>query len=222
MHIGFSGFVLDGGQTGIATYVYQLLRALSQEDVTNRYDVLIPKSLQSSFPPLAANFSLIGSPNWLEQPLLNIAWHNSVLPTEALMRHYDVLHIPSIRRIPLIKSCPIVATVHDMAAFAIANKYGKLRDFYYRHILCRLVHRADRIIAVSKHTKADILKWTNYPADRIHVIYSGIDTGLFQPRPRQACLDRLSKDYAIRAPFIAYVSRIEHPAKNHVRLIHAF
>lgn len=221
MRIGFSGFVLNGGKTGIATYSYKLLQALGNEDTTDHFDVLIPESLRPSFPELPSNFSLIESPSWLAQPLVNILWHNSFLAAKA-RTHYDVLHIPSIRRIPLIKTCPIVATIHDMAPFSVEDKYGKLRNFYHKNILRRLIHRADRIIAVSEYTKSDVIKYTDYPSDRIDVIYSGIDTTIFHPRPRELCLSQLSDDYAIRPPFIVYVSRIEHPAKNHLRLIRAF
>lgn len=222
MHIAFSGHVLDGGQTGIARYCRHLLQALGSIDSRDQYDVMVPKILIPPLPPLPPNFSIQQSAPWLSQPIINIVWHNSFLAAQCRRRHYDVLHIPSIRRIPLIKGCPIVATVHDMAVFAIDNKYGALRHLYHRQFLRRLVHRADRIITVSHFTKDDVIKYTDYPADKIEVIYSGIDTDLFKPHPREQSLAQLQRDYAIQAPFLVYVARIEHPGKNHVNLIRAF
>ncbi len=219
MKVAWSVFVLDGGVSGISTYVLSLIRALSGVDQTNEYEILLPWPAQSMLPPLSGKFKIRPSRPLVNSPLINILWHNSLLPALARSRGYDLVHLPSIRRIPLIKSCCLVATVHDMAPCAMPEKYDALRWFYHQHVLGRLIHRCDRIIAVSHHTKADIVKYTGYPENKIDVIYSGIDQSVFQPHAGDAVLQQR---YGLYKPFLVYVSRIEYPAKNHLNLIRAF
>ncbi len=222
MKIGWTAFVLDGGRTGIATYILNCLKALSHIDSSNDYRVLIAKGSESLMPPLANNFQLVRYPDVTEHPIVNIAWHNSVLPWHARAEQLDLVHIPSMRRIPLIKGCHVIATIHDMAPFHMPDKYDPARIFYHRQVLSRLVHRCDHIITVSHYTKRDIVRFTGYPEERITVIYSGVDHHLFHPLPRDEALAELHRRYGIIPPFLVYVSRVEHPAKNHLMLIKAF
>ncbi|MDP1835572.1 MAG: glycosyltransferase family 1 protein [Chlamydiales bacterium] len=222
MKIAWTAFVLDGGRTGIATYVFNMLQALSQIDRLNDYNILMPEGVQKLMPPLGQNFTQTITPAAIEKPLANIAWHNTVLPWQARGGRYDLIHIPSIRRIPLVKTCPIIATVHDMAVFNMPDKYDTARTIYHRHFLSRLIHRCDHIITVSNYTRGDIIRFTNYPEEQISVIYSGIDHTTFRPLPRIEAYEELHKRYGITDPFIVYVSRVEHPAKNHLNLIKAF
>lgn len=222
MKIAWTAYVLDGGRTGIATYIFSLLKALSAVDRSNAYDILLSEGSQRLMPPLADNFRLVPSSNLIENPLVNIVWHNTALPLSTRREKYDLIHVPSFRRIPLVKSCPIIATVHDMAPHAMPDKYDAARIFYHRQILARLIHRCDHVITVSHYTKADIIRYTGYPENQITVIYSGIDRETFHPLPREEALAELQRRYKIHAPFIVYVSRVEHPAKNQLTLIKAF
>jgi glycosyltransferase involved in cell wall biosynthesis len=222
MKIGFSGFVMDGGRTGIATYIINLLKSLQRVDHKNQYEILLNRDEAHLIPIEAPNFHQKVFASWINQPVANIAWHNTILPMLAWKEKYDLIHIPSFRRIPLIKGCKMVTTVHDMAPLAFPGKYDALRLFYHREFLSRMVHRCERVIAVSHYTKADILKFTGFPEDKIDVIYSGIAKEFFQPIAKSVALEKLKVRYGLSAPFIVYVSRIEHPAKNHLNLMKAF
>lgn len=222
LRIGLTGFGLGQGKTGIATYAFHLWQALGQIDSRIRYDLLIPEHARGFLPVLPPNFQTHSSFSLFEQPLLSIVWHNSALPWYALARRYQLIHIPTIRRIPLIKTCPVIATVHDMAGMALDNKYGGARSFYHKQLLSRLIHRCDRILTVSRATKRAIVQATHYPENQIDVVYSGIDRKTFHPGDPLEAMASLQATYQVREPFIMYVSRIEHPGKNHIRLIEAF
>ncbi|RKX41616.1 MAG: glycosyltransferase family 1 protein, partial [Verrucomicrobia bacterium] len=148
----------------------------------------------------------------------NLAWHNLGLP----QKKYDVLHIPSYRRIPLLKRTKVVATVHDLATFSVEGKYDRARMFFNRWIVPSMIRNADHVIAVSHATKDDLVRWIGYPEKKISVVYSGIDHGLFRPIPKDEAQRQLAGLHGLEKPFFTYVSRMEHPAKNHVRLIEAF
>lgn len=220
MKIGFSTFVLDGGQTGIATYIRELLRFLQLEDTENSYDLLMTKCDADLITLTNPLFKKSVIPSTLGQPLLNLAWHNTVLP--GLGKKYDVVHIPTARRIPLIKGSKIVATVHDLAAFSVEAKYDAARMLFNRKLVPAMIRNADHVISVSEYTKQDLIQYTGYPEERISVIYSGINRDLFQPVPRDVARERVHVLHGLEKPFFIYVSRLEHPGKNHIRLIEAF
>jgi len=49
-----------------------------------------------------------------------------------------------------------------------------------------------------------------------------VDMDIYFPRSQRDCVNEIGTKYRIRTPYILYISRIEHPGKNHVRLIRAF
>ena len=66
---------------------------------------------------------------------------------------------------------------------------------------------ADAVVAVSQGTRADVLE--AYPAidpARVHVIYNGIDTQLYQPDAGTDVLERLGVD--LTRPYLTFVGRI--------------
>ena len=220
MKIGFSTFVLQGGRSGVSTYIQDLLRFLQVEDTENEYRLLMDRGDAGLIPLTNPNFSKRISPSFVSHPLLNLAWHNTVLA--GLGKQFDVVHIPSARRIPMVKRTRIVATVHDLAAYSVAAKYDRARMSFNRRMVPAMIRKADHVIAVSQFTRNDIVRYAGVPEDRISVIYSGINHDLFRPLPKDEARDRLQMQHGLAKPFFVYVSRLEHPAKNHVRLIEAF
>ncbi|NNJ71240.1 MAG: glycosyltransferase family 4 protein [Kiritimatiellales bacterium] len=220
MRVGFSTFGMDGGRSGVATYICGLMHALQLEDSDNTYELLSTKHDADRIALTHPNFDTKIIPSILGSPLPSLLWHNTVLA--GLAKKYDVLHIPSARRIPFAKRTKVVATIHDLAAFSVDAKYDAGRMLFNRKVVPAMIRRADHLIAVSEFTKSDIVRHTGYPEEHISVIYSGINRELFQPVADDEARGRLKTMYALERPFFVYVSRLEHPAKNHVRLIEAF
>lgn len=218
MKIGFSTYVMQGGKSGVATYVRNLIRFLQLEDAENTYDLLMARDESDLIPLTNPNFGKTLSAPLINQPVVNLAWHNLALP----QKQYDLLHIPSYRRIPLHKKTKLVATVHDLAAFSVDGKYDRSRMVFNRRMVPSMIRNADHVIAVSHATKDDLVRLIDVPEEKISVIYSGIDQDLFRPLPGPEARERLSMIHGLNHPFFVYVSRLEYPAKNHIRLIEAF
>ncbi len=220
MRIGFSAFTLDGGRSGVATYIRELLRALQMEDAENHYDLLMARADADLVPLFNPRFARALHGNFTGRPLPNLLWHNTLLA--AAGRRYDVLHIPTARRIPLLKRTRVVATVHDLAAFSVDAKYGRARMAFNRGLVPAMIRNADHVVAVSHATRRDLVRFARYPEERISVVYSGIDHDLFQPVPKEEAREKLLLLHGLEKPFFTYVARLEHPGKNHLRLIEAF
>src|SRR5213078_439613 len=117
---------------------------------------------------------------------------------------------------------PLVATIHDLAPFHVPKKCDWKRMLYGRISVRRLAHRQDRIIAISENTERDIMSYFGVPKNRITVIHNGVEHSRFFPGDREAAKTLVTQQYKVAQPFFLYLARIEHPGKNHVRLISAF
>jgi len=125
----------------------------------------------------------------------------------------DIIHITNqnFARYALFRSRPFIVTVHDLIRFFIRFFPEKnIEKLLLRLDILGIKHAA-HIIAVSQHTKEDIIKYLMIPEDKITVIYNGIDHSTYKPYP-QRMLDE---------PFIIYVGS-ERPRKNLNRLLEAF
>jgi glycosyltransferase involved in cell wall biosynthesis len=116
---------------------------------------------------------------------------------------------------------PQVATIHDCAPFILREKYDFFRGFFGRSIVPRIARQVDHIITVSDTTARDVVSFMKVPADQITAIPNGIDHSMFRPQDPQAIED-FRRRHRLNEPFFLYVARLEHPAKNHLRLIQAF
>jgi glycosyltransferase involved in cell wall biosynthesis len=221
VHIGLSTSVIQRGQSGVGQYVLALTRALLAQG-KHQYTIFVLKKDLELFQFAAHEASLIVVPEWRRRPALDILWHQTVLPGKVKRLGLDVLHVPSYRRMLWPKPCPLVATIHDLAPFSVPQKYNWLRMFYGRRVVPRLARRQDQIIAPSENTAADIAKFFRTRRETLTVIHNGLDHGRFFPGDATQARSLNAGRFNLDQPFFLYVARLEHPGKNHIRLIEAF
>ncbi len=222
MKVGITTSVIQRGKTGIAQYVFALTRALLDLPEPPELTLFV---LEEDRPLFAfvegrARFEIV--PEAVRPAVRNIRWHQFELPRRVRALGLDVLHVPSYRRLLWSHPCPLVATIHDLAPFHVRGKYDWKRMFYGRVVVRRLARRQDEIIAISGNTARDIAHFFGIPGDEINVIYNGLDHQRFQPGDAAAARAEMATRHGLDRPFFLYVSRLEHPGKNHVRLIEAF
>jgi len=125
----------------------------------------------------------------------------------------DIVHLPNqnFARYALFLNNPFIVTVHDVIRFCFDFSDETISERLLLKLDIRGIKRANRIIAVSQHTKNDITKYFKIPENNISVIYNGIDHTVFKPY-QVKLLDK---------PYILYVGS-ERPRKNLGRLFAAF
>lgn len=222
MKIGISTSVIQRGKTGIAEYVFSLVRAF--ERIGKEHDFIL-FTLEEDRPlfGFAKNYvRLVRVPEKFRPPLRDIFWHQTILPRLAQSLQLDVLHVPSYRRMLWLKPCATVTTIHDLAPFHLAGKYDPARMFYGRVVARQLARRQDAIIAISRNTKRDLEAFWQLSGEKITVIPHGLDHERFHPAARETAKAAAANHFGLHKPFLLYVARLEHPAKNHLRLIAAF
>ncbi|SDS42564.1 glycosyltransferase family 1 protein [Opitutus sp. GAS368] len=222
MNIGLSTSVMQRGRSGVARYVLALVRALLPSAGRHRFTLFM---LEEDRPLLAfaePAMELVTVSERFRPPGCDIFWHQTVLPRLAARHALDVLHVPSYRRMLWAAPCALVATIHDLAPFHVTGKYDRARMFYGRVVARRLARRQDRIIAVSQATARDIHRHFQVPWEKIDAIPNGLDHDRFHPGNAAVAKAWAMLRHGVARPFFLYVARLEHPAKNHVRLIEAF
>lgn len=222
MRIGISTSVVERGQTGIGQYLLALIRALMRHAGRNEFVLFVLEEDRPLFEFARERMRLVTVPERFRPPVRDILWHQTRLPRLARELQLDALHVPSYRRLLWPRPCPLVGTVHDLAHFRVRGKYDSRRMLYGRVVVPRLVRRQDHLIAVSHNTAQDMAAFFQMPPERVTVIHNGIDHGRFFPASREQARAAVAERHGLRAPFFLYVARLEHPAKNHLRLIEAF
>lgn len=221
MNIGFSTSVVQRGRSGVAQYVFALLRAFLAQNTGHRFTLFVLEEDRPLFEFAAGRMDIVGVPERYRAPVADIVWHQTQLPALVARLGLDVLHVPSYRRMLWRAPCARVTTIHDLAAFHVAGKYDWSRMFYGRVVAKRLARRQEGIIAVSRTTARDLDHFFQLDPKRLTVVANGLDHARFQPAPPDVG-SAWARAQGIERPFFLYVSRLEHPGKNHVRLIEAF
>ncbi len=223
MKIALSTSVMQRGRSGVGQYVLALVRALLPEAKRHEFTLYV---LEEDLPlfDFARQAMRLEPVDERHRPAVkNIFWHQTVLPGLLRRAGTEVLHVPSYRRMLWPRSCALVATIHDLAPFHLAEKYDRARMFYGRVVARRLARRQHEIVAVSRLTADGIVRHFQIPEERVTVVANGLDHDRFHPvRADAAGSKSAAIARAVPGPFFLYVARFEHPAKNHVRLIEAF
>ena len=220
MKIGIDAFACDGGRSGVGMYLTQILRRLPPSDAY--FELFGWDFDRFAYSECAPGIDFIPQ-CFVNGRTANALWHLFKYPGFAKQRSYDACFFPSAHRRPPYQSpCPTIGVVHDMAAYWGSRRTREHLGAVLRMVLPDSLRRLDRIIAVSEWVKQELAECASVKASRIEVVSNGIDHAAFYPRPRNEESVVLIQPFSFQRPYILCVSRIEHPVKNHVRLIKAF
>lgn len=159
-----------------------------------------------------------------DHPAASAAWHLLQVGPAARGVGARVLLLPAAnRRMALHSPIPTVAVVHDLAQLRVRKKYDPLRMAYLNHVLTRTLRRATALVAPSRATRDDLARALGISENSIRVVWNGVDIERFAPAPEDAPHVLAARRYAgLEGPYLLYPSRLEHPGKNHIRLLRAF
>jgi len=220
MRIGVDTFACNGGKSGVGVYLTQILKRIPP---SGAYVELFGWEFDRyAYSEYAPNLEFIPQCS-VNGRTANALWHLYKYPKFARKRLYDACFFPAAHLRPPYRSpCPTVGVVHDMAAYWGTRRTRVHLGAVLRMIMPDSLRRLDRIIAVSEWVKRELIQRAKVKESRIEVVPNGIDHTAFYPRPRYEDSVLLIQPFSFQRPYILCVSRIDHPVKNHVRLIRAF
>lgn len=120
---------------------------------------------------------------------------------------------------PRFCPAPTVVTIHDLAYYYYPNEFLQKDLFKLKNWTKYSVINASKVIAVSKTTKKDILKFYGLPESKVTVVYNGYEKDFVENRlpPRFPLIT-----YSLKPQkYILYVGTLQ-PRKNIQTLMKAF
>lgn len=198
------------GRSGIGLYTERLLRALHALD---RGDELLLATNRAD-----ASFDVPSVRVGPNMPIRAL-WLQTAMAAQGLLKRPDVAFYPNYVA-PLIRTCPTVITVHDMAVFLYPETFTFKKRVLQRALLPTLVRRAAAVLTPSESTRRDLLRLIPTDPDRVVVTPLAADPA-FHGRPSAADVARVREQMALPERFLIAVATLE-PRKNLVRLIAAF
>ncbi|MFQ3547787.1 MAG: glycosyltransferase family 1 protein [Termitinemataceae bacterium] len=220
MKIGIDTFACDGGKSGVGVYLAQLLKRLPRSE--SQLELYGWEFDKYAFTDAAEDLEFI-SQSFRTTRNANTLWHIFKYPDFVRQRNYGVCFFPAAhKQLPYRSPCPTVGTVHDMAAYRGPWRNREHLGAVLRLVFPNALRNLDRIIAVSEWVKQELVEVVKVKEHRIEVIPNGIDLSAFYPRPKNEESVVLIQPFSFRRPYILYVSRIDYPVKNHIKLIEAF
>ena len=121
--------------------------------------------------------------------------------------------------LPPVRRARTALTVHDLSFLRYPACFSPPLLRYLLGAVPRSIERADLVLADSEHTRRDLDELLGVPAERVRVVYAGVEPA-FAPRP-PAEVTAVRQRYGIQRPYLLGLGTLQ-PRKNFVRLIEAY
>lgn len=196
-----------GDGTGITNYTKNLLINLARLDKDNAYYICYRlsrlKKWKYLFKPPQDNFRL----KFIQEPF-NVFFQ----------RRIDIFHDLDAR-LPAYNRVKKIVTVHDLNPLVSPDFASE--DFLRMKIerYSTLAREADIIISVSESTKKEIIKYLNFPEDKIVVIKEGVGAEFFPISTEE--IHGVKDKYNLRQDYLLFVGDI-CVRKNMRKILEAF
>ncbi|MFH1208533.1 MAG: glycosyltransferase family 1 protein [Candidatus Omnitrophota bacterium] len=141
-----------------------------------------------------------------------------------LLRQCRLWHAPHYN-VPLRKGkTKLVVTIHDIIHWIFRKQFlSPLQTAYAGFMLKKAVTSSDQIIAVSHHTKKDLIDHFRAPEQKITVIHEAVDETCRELAPAELApaFEKIREKYKVPQDFFLYVGLIK-PHKNVLMLLRLF
>ena len=219
MHVVLDARYISRRQSGVGAYAQRLITGLATIDRENRYTCLVAAD-GPGLPVSQANLAAAPTDVSFEDHLRGDLWLLGYLPFRLRALRTDVYHGPAVF-LPHVKlGYGTVVTIHDLVSFLFPETVPRKYSLYMRLMTRLAVRSADRIIAVSHATKADLVQILRVPPAKIVVIHEAVGPE-FARTPSPEAVEVVVRRYGLRPPYCLFVGNLE-PRKNLPGLIEAF
>jgi len=225
MKIGIDVSMLVYVGSGVATYTYNLTKALLLLDKNNEYHLFYSSLRRPSDFKLLEELKKLGANihSYRFPPKLLKFWWSKlhIIPIELFTGKMDYFHTSDFLRPPLLKGTAGMTTVHDLTWKIFPEWHTKEVVASHQRKLNKTIKYGDIIICPSENTKKDLLKlFPDSRNNKIFVIPEGVDQK-FKPVKDRITIHKALSKYRLDKPYIIYIGAIE-PRKNLIRLIKAY
>ncbi len=207
MQIAFDAKRAFHNGTGLGHYSRTLIRSLATLYPQHHYWLLNPKPgrhFTDSDPVLHEV-----RPNQLLHRLLNSAWRSRWCKQWLTQHNINLYHGLSHELPTGIERTGIatVVTMHDLIPERYPRQYAWMDRQIYHYKFLSACQRADRIIAISEQTKADIIQFYSIDEKKIRVCYQSCDSRFYKTTSTEE-KDRIRKKYQLPERYFLSVGSV--------------
>jgi glycosyltransferase involved in cell wall biosynthesis len=216
MRIGIDARMYGKAQSGIGNYIKQLTANIFQLDQENDYFLFLlePTFSQYQIPHDKIHKIKVTSP-----------WYSYSEQTKFLGEinrfKLDLMHFTHFNA-PIFYNKKRLTTIHDITPKFFPGHKQKLwwHKKAYDLTIKTSLKKSAKIITISNSTKEDLTKYFHVPAEKIAVVYLGIESA-FKIIENYAKIKELKNRYNLTKPFLFFISAWRNH-KNFEGLIKAF
>jgi len=211
MRIGFDTLTENPLHPSSAiNYLKSVLRTLVVEARDHEIFVFVSPKNRHLFKVDAPNVRYINCFVSNEHIPLRILVQQFYFPILALRYKLDVIH--GISQIPLLSPCATVVKTCGLHHHVVPTEYSgtltqTLRKMYRRLVWDSSVRRATLVMANSKVTQRDIVRFIGVPEDKTRVVYESVDD-TFGSVPADEAKLAVAAEFGIERRYILYVSNL--------------
>ena len=222
MRIGYDGKRAFNNTSGLGNYSRFVISAMVRLFPKNKYALFTPKQSTRfrSFYPQNPNVSVI-EPTGLNAKIPGF-WRVFNQLSDIKKHKVEIFHGLS-NELPVglakagIKS---VVTIHDLIFLRFPELYKPIDRLIYKRKFAAACRQADKIIAISEQTKADIIHFFGTSPEKIGVIYQDCDP-VFHLAPAPEFQESVKRRYALPDNYLLCVGTLEK-RKNQLLLLQAW
>lgn len=211
MNIGFDAKRAFKNFTGLGNYSRFVVKSLSDHYPKNEYFLYSPmgtiKNDEVNQSCSNTNQRIITPEGVWNFPLMSGLWRSVFSGQDH--NHLDIFHGLS-SEIPYKKDkkTRYVVTIHDLIFLRFPELYRPLDVKIYQYKAKYACEKADKVIAVSEQTAADITRFLGIPEKKIEVIYQGCHQN-FKREIQKDEMDQVAKKYDLPSSYLLTVGTIE-------------
>ena len=202
---------------GIKNYLYYWIRSL--EKAAGENTVIEPFPYLGRLGRLNHDGSILGSwGTWARVGLVLGANRITPVALDWMSRGVSVFHYSNQLR-TAVKHAPITATLYDVTPLLMPEHHTAANVAADRDYTERILKRARGLIAISKNTRNDAVRYLELRPEIITVIYPGVPDAYFTATEEQAAA--AAAKYRLTRPYVLFVGTLE-PRKNIDMLLDAW
>lgn len=208
MNIAFDAKRAFTNGTGLGHYSRTLISSLAEYYPVHDYFLFTPK-LTRRFNVEAMEHVHVVTPQSFPSTMFTAAWRSKWVKKDLQYLNINLYHGLS-HEIPIgiqetsIKS---VVTIHDLIFERYPKQYNRIDVAIYRKKFSYACKYANRIIAISKQTKEDIIQFYKIPERKIDVCYQSCNPAFSVPVPAEE-KQRIKQLYKLPNEYYLYVGSV--------------
>lgn len=223
MKIAFDAKRALYNRTGLGNYSRFVINGLADAFPQDAYSLYAPgkgqKALRSQISP-SPSIRYFYPEGWINS-LFPSLWRSKRMVKDLRREGIELYHGLS-NELPAAMSqsgIPSVVTLHDLIFLRYPQLYKPIDRKIYTYKFRQACLQADKVIAISRQTRQDILSFFGIPEEKIEILYQGCDPVFGEP-VAEAVKQAVREKYNLPSSYILYVGSIEE-RKNLLLLVQA-